>query len=121
MNKTLIHQARQSSATFGDYWISDLRGQDDLTNREKEIIELADKANIRQIIFDFRPPVRFSYYPDYYYFLTDRFYIYSADDYTEDTQVPSIEQAIEQLEDKNIYHFCEPADHPHWFLCVRLD
>ncbi|CAM3704736.1 hypothetical protein VA7868_01503 [Vibrio aerogenes CECT 7868] len=121
LNKQMLVQAENTSLTFGDYWINDLRNKKSLTNNERQIIKLANHANVRQIIFDFRDPIRFSYYPDYYYFLTDKFYIYAADDYTEETQVPSIKQAIEQLQDKSIYHFCEPADHPHWFLCVRQD
>ncbi|SHO54342.1 hypothetical protein [Vibrio quintilis] len=121
LNQVLIEKTVNMPELKDDYWLDKMRDKAQPTMVEKEIVNLADDADIQRIFFNQKKPYSLTYYPDFYYYLKDWFYIYSADDYTEETKVPSIKQAIEQLRDKSIYHFCEPADHPHWFVCVSED
>ncbi|WP_139281551.1 hypothetical protein [Vibrio aerogenes] len=119
LNQLLLNKIANSPKAYEDYWINDLSRKRKLTDVEFKMIELADQADIHRILLSSASAVYFTDY--FYYYFTNRYYVYSANDYTEATQVPSIDQAIEQLEDKSIYHFCEPADHPHWFVCVSED
>ncbi|SHO54739.1 hypothetical protein [Vibrio quintilis] len=122
LNQVMINQTPNTSKVFKDYWINELSNKKQLSHVEKQMINLADKAGIHRIIFGYSAAFRIAYFTNYSnYYLTNRYYVYSSDDSTEETQVPSIDQAIAQLKDKSIYYFCEPADHPHWFVCAGED
>ncbi|MHC6529355.1 hypothetical protein [Vibrio proteolyticus] len=77
------------------------------------------RYNIKRVIFHKsakRVSVRYSFGDWLYWLNPSRYYLFSSDGYTEEYQVKSIKQSVENGTE-SFYHFCQKLDRENWFYC----